>query len=239
MKRVQTFLIAVAFSLLASLAHSAIIFLNGNKIIVFNGKSELAAFNIEARNPGIAVDFEEIAPDTNINGLTINGATFKSVVNSLTVVTAVDTFTPSGFRNIPNPETNTLSATTGTMILSPGGVELVPGPDPREIDDLQISFAAPIKAFGIDILFQSLDSSSYINVRLLRGDVEIAVVQVFTPNLPGGSPAGSHFIGFISVVSETDFDTIQFRESDSDANYPDANIGYDTLYFAQAIPEDR
>lgn len=227
---------AVALFLSASPAHSAITFIN-DKIIVFNGKSELAAFNIEARNPGIAVNFEEIAPGTNINGLTINGATFKSIINSLNVVSAVDTFTPVGFDNAPNPETNTLPATTGVNILSPGGVKLVPGPDPREIDDLQISFAAPIRAFGIDLLFQSLDSSSYIDVRLLRGGVEIAVVQVFTPSLPGGSPAGSHFIGFVSVASDTDFDTIQFRESDNDENFPDANIGYDTLYFAQPIPE--
>src|ERR1051326_6756959 len=118
------------------------------------GNGQLGAFNTAAGNPPIAIDFDSIAPGTNIAG-TLGGLTFSSPTGNPLIV--VDASTTTSFCCGPQYR---LIATSGANVLSPGGASLVGGPDPAQRDALQIDFATPVSAFGIDMLFQSLDGFS-------------------------------------------------------------------------------
>ena len=208
-------------------------------IIAFQG--DLAGFNAMAGNPPIAVDFDSIAPGTDIAGSTLAGVTFSSPNgNTLDVVEAASTFTPGGFSGVIDPTTNVLPATTGANVLSPGGPELVPGPDPRQQDSLQLTFATPVSAFGIDLLYQSFDFASFTSFQIFDSSFSLITSgSVTTPGGGAGSPADSFFIGFVSNDPTTNIGRVVFIESDGNAANPDSNIGYDTLRFdaSTRVPE--
>ncbi|UCD78883.1 MAG: PEP-CTERM sorting domain-containing protein [Desulfobacterales bacterium] len=196
-------------------------------------QNDLDGFQAATGAPLITIDFDDISSGTNIAGTTINGITFTSPSgNTLDVVAGSATFTPSGFFGVINPDTNRLFPTSGTNVLSPGGPSLVPGPNPAQQDSLQLDFGNPLTAFGIDLLFQSLDSSSLTSYQvrdsalnlLLEGSVDFGPLGGSV-----GDPGGAFFIGFVSDSPLTNFSRIIFTESDGNAIYPDANIGYDTL----------
>ncbi|MBP8304031.1 MAG: hypothetical protein KBE04_07890 [Phycisphaerae bacterium] len=201
----------------------------------------LAAFNTDAGSPPVAIDFDGMAAGTDITGLTFAGVTFTlgnlpSPSAPLIVVRGADTFTPDGFFSVSNPDTNKLFATSGQNVLSPGGTQLAPGSDPLlENDDLRLTFAAPVSAFGFDLLFQSRDSISSTNVALYGPAGEL----VYSSDVPGGPglggvPGESLFVGFLS--SSANIASLVVDEQDDNAMFPDSNIGYDT--FRLFVPAD-
>jgi hypothetical protein len=99
-------------------------------ILIFNRTTNggLAGFNTAAGAPPISIDFDGIAPGTNLNGMTLAGVTFQPSATGapLLVVPGNDTFTPSGFSGVDDPATNRLFPTSGANVLSPGGLRLGP-----------------------------------------------------------------------------------------------------------------
>lgn len=203
--------------------------------------NNLAGFNNAAGTPPVVVDFDSIAAGTDITGSTLSGLKFdlgnQSPSAPLIVTRAADTFTPSGFTGVINASTNKLIATSGQNVLSPGGTQLAPGPNALlENDDVKITFAQPVSAVGFDVLYQSLDTISGTTVTIL--DSNGNVLSTGSLSIPGGggpaSPAGTVFYGYVST--RANIATVLIDESDSDANNPDSNIGFDSFRVGGLIP---
>jgi hypothetical protein len=201
--------------------------------------NDLAAFNSMAGYPPVAVSFDDIVPGTNITGNEINGVKLDLYGASapLIVVKAADTYTPSGYSAVKDASTNKLIATTGENVLSPGGAELAPGNNPSvENDDLVLTFAEPVKSVAFDILYQSLDSHTFTTISVFNS----SGTRIYHGGVPGngksgGSPAGVVSAGFVSDTS--DIAKVIVNEFDATADYPDANIGFDSIRF-HYTPED-
>ncbi len=205
---------------------------------VIGFQDDLAGFESAAGWPvPIRVDFDSLTPGTDLTGASLAGATFGSPDgNSLEVVVGVDTFTPGGFSGVVDPDTNRLFPTSGANVLSPGGEALVPGSALAEEDSLEILFAVPQQAVGLDLLFQSLDSGANTTVQAFGpGGASLAFLSVATAGGAGGAPGGSFFIGFVSDDVSTHIARLLVTESDGNRIFPDSNIGYDTLRYV--IPE--
>lgn len=198
---------------------------------------ELAGFNSAAGTPPVIVDFDLIPPNTLIPGWAIGGVVFLPQPGAAIpiVIRASDSLTPPGF-SPTGP--NQLVATSGENILSPGGIILAPGPnDPLENDDMMFIFTPPVSAVGFDIIFQSLDGSSYVGIsvfdagnNLLYGNGNIPI-----PAFAGSpSPGGSSFVGFVS--DSENIVKIVIDDNDSNNQFPDSNIGLDTIRAEQRIP---
>lgn len=190
------------------------------------------------------IDFDGITPGTNLAGMTIRGITFTSPAgNTLNVVEAASTVSGTGFFPVEGDSDNRLFATTEANVLSPGGSALVRGSDLRERDGLRLVLPTPVRDFGIHVLFQSLDGSSFTTFEL-RNNAG-AVIASGTVNIPmageGADPASSYpaggavFIGFHS--DQADIARIDFLETDGDDHFPDSNIGYDMIRVVAAGPQ--
>ena len=189
------------------------------------------------------IDFDDIAAGTDIKSNKIRGITFTNPDgNTLDVMDAASTFTAPGF-NPGGDGDNKLFATTGANVLSPGGSALVPGPAVPQKDSLRLEFDAPVRDFGIDLLYQSLDGVSFTDyeVRDTVGTI-IASGSFTTPTLDGGpdtttaaARGGTFFVGFHS--DHANIARIDFIEYDNDSGNPDANIGYDTIRVVAACPQ--
>ncbi|MBS0197761.1 MAG: hypothetical protein JSR77_13485 [Planctomycetes bacterium] len=198
----------------------------------------LPGFLAAAPDSFVAVNFDSVPAGTNIADQMLGGIVFLQTGGAAPiVVNAADTVTPAGFAGAPHPETNKLIATTGDRVLSPGGVVLGPGPNPQiEDDDLTLLFSTPVKAFGFDHISQSADGAGFtsIVVRTSSGAV------LYSGSIPisnlggGGAPAGVDFWGIVS--SDFNIARVDINEGDSNDQYPDSNIGFDTLRIVTAAP---
>lgn len=205
---------------------------------------DLAGFNAAGGNPAVAFDFDSTAPGTDITGTTINGVTFTGPGAPLIVVRGADTYTPAGFNGVIDASTNKLIPTSGENVLSPGGIVLGPGPDPAiENDDLTLDLDTPTTAFGFDHLSQSADGFSFTNVTVFD-DLNNVLYSGIVPisnvgGLGGGAPAGDDFWGITSTSAN--IKRVVVDEMDDNAQYPDSNIGYDTIRIARptgpVVPE--
>ena len=204
-------------------------------------QNDLAGFNGAAGSPGVAIDFDSLAG--NIAGSTISGVTFTSPTgNTLDVVAGASTFTPAGFAGVIDADTNRLFPTSGPNVLSPGGLSLDPGPAITQADDLLLDFATPLSAFGVDILLQSFDVVPLVQFEVFGGPFFDLVAFGSLTGVGGGgggAPGGSVFLGFVSDAASTDIRRIRFFDFDGDAQFPDANLGYDSIRIveAAAVPE--
>lgn len=203
--------------------------------------NDLAGFNAAAGNPPIAVNFDDIAAGTDITGTTHAGATFDTspVSAQLIVVRGVDTFTPPGFGGVGNPATNKLFPTSGDNVLSPGGLPLAPGPNPPlENDDLDVILGTPVAAVGFDILHQSLDCCSFVGITVFDQNGVPIYANPFIPSggSGAGGPGGPEFVGFVSHTPN--IKRIVVDEFDSDPNFPDSNIGFDTFRISDVDSDD-
>jgi hypothetical protein len=153
-------------------------------------------------------------------------------------------------------QSNRLYATTPHNVLSPGAdfftpadEMLVPGdgtglPGPFDIfenDDMMLVFNPPVGAVGFDLLFQSLDGDSLVDISIFDSSDNLlaSYPSVPTPWLPPiapsrASPGGSSFVGFVS--DSNNIARIVIDERDSNNEWPDNNIGMDTLIFGPLIP---
>lgn len=196
----------------------------------------LAGFNAAAGNPPVSLNFDSIAPGTNITGQTINGITLLGPGAPLIVVEGNNTITPSGEFGGAGGALNKLFPTSGANVLSPGGLTLGAGPNSAvEDDDLTIVFTSPVSAFGFDHLSQSADGISLTNIQVFSTTDTL----LFSGTVPiqgsgAGAAGGSDFWGIVSI--QADIARIVIDETDGDASNPDANIGYDTFrYVAPAV----
>ena len=196
---------------------------------------DLDGFNTAAGFPPVVVNFDDLAPGTDITNLTIRGVTFEpnllTTSAALLVVRANDTYSPSGFSPPASPN-NKLFATSGENVLSPGGIMLAPGRnDTLENDDLTLTFANPVSAVGFDVLFQAFDGYSFTSVRLLdeSDSVLYQLDQIPIPGEPSDS-GGTTFVGFVSTSN--DIAKIIIDDSDDNAMNADCNIGFDTIRFS-------
>jgi len=202
-------------------------------VTIFAGNNNLAAFNLAAGTPPVALDFDSIPADTNIGGLSVDGVTLTGPGAPLLVVVGSSTVTPAGFTGVVDANLNRLLPTSGEHVLSPGGLLLAPGPNaPLENDDLTLVFDPPVAAFGIDHISQSADGFSFTTVTVL--DPNNAVL--FSGSIPvsnlgggGGAPAGADFWGVVSTAP--DIRKVVFNEQDEDSLFPDCNIGFDSVRF--------
>ncbi|MEZ5400875.1 MAG: PEP-CTERM sorting domain-containing protein [Bryobacteraceae bacterium] len=187
------------------------------------------------------IDFDLIAPGTDITGQTIQGVEFQAPGAPLEVVDASTTVTTGGFVNTTNTSLNRLFATTGANVLSPGGTQLVVGPNPAvEDDSLTLVFHRPVVAFGIDLLWQQADGASFTDIRVYdtANNLLYSKMAESTPVWNGaGWEGGSDFFGIVAT-NGTLLGRVEFIESDNDHRYADSNIGYDTIRFqASEVPE--
>ena len=203
-----------------------------------------AGFDAAAGSPPVIIDFDDIAPGTDVSNAMLSGVTLRKSSSSsapLIVVRGVDTSTTSGYHFAPNPAANKLLPTSGENVLSPGGTQLVPGPNAMlENDDLVLDFDPPVKAVGLDVLFQEFDVSSYVALRVFNASGQTLLSQFYIPTNytgPGdgaGGPGGSTFVGVVS--SQAEIARILLDDSDPDDYYPDNNVGYDTIS-ARLLPK--
>ncbi len=214
---------ALTMTVTASASHAA--------LLVFDN---LGDFNTAAGSPGIAVDFDSPALN-DVTGATLNGVTLTGESgNTLNVVDAASTSTP-GY----GPEFS-LPATSGGRILSPGGAVLtLENGATAQRDGVTFTFASGVSAFGLDVLFQSLDGFSLVGyeVRALNGDVLASNGFIGIPAQNGG---GSVFLGFAATDATPLIGSVQFFDNDDNDVNPDSNLGYDTLRFATGaggVPE--
>ena len=202
----------------------------------------LAGFNSAAGNPPVTIDFDNMAANTDISGVTVSGVTFNPSTGGapLIVVNGNDTYTPGPFfdpGSVIDAATNKLFPTSGNNVLSPGGLELAPGPNtPVENDDLELVFQQPVSAFGFDHLSQSADGFSFTSIQVFNQfDVLIPGGTVMVPISPtnaivGGAPAGADFWGVTTTGGDL-IGRIVISEDDADSKFPDSNIGFDTFRF--------
>ena len=227
----------------------AVVFFAGSAVavnaglIVFdrNINGGITGFNTEAGNPPISIDFDDIAPGTNMDGASFKGVTFSPSTNGapLVVVRGEDTFTPEAFTGLVDAATNKLSPTTGSLVLSPGGLTLGPGAnDAVENDDLVLVFQLPVSAFGFDHLSQSADGVTFTTVQVFNQADDV----LFNGNIPisnlgggGGSPGGADFWGAVATDGDL-ISRIVIDERDNNAVNPDSNVGFDSLRF-HVVPE--
>lgn len=198
---------------------------------------DLVGFNAATGAQSI-YGFDSIGPDTNIGGLHDQGMTFSNPGSPLVVVRASETFTPSGvFNDAPNIDLNVLTATSGDMVLSPGGKELGSG-SALDDDQIEIVFDETQTFFGFDHLSQSADGFSFtrveiydwLNTLINTFDVPIQNVGGFG----GGAAGGNDFWGV--VYDMPSIWRVVISESDNNQQFPDANIGVDTIRYG-AVPE--
>jgi len=203
--------------------------------------NDVSGFDAAAGSPPIVIDFDDIAPGTDITGTSVAGVQFDvpgpAPGARLIVVRGTDTLTPSGFSGVIDAGTNKLFPTSGENVLSPGGTELAPGPNPQlENDGLRLTFDPPVSAVGFDILFQSLDCCAFVGITVLGPGGEVLYSN---PAIPSGSGAGGDrggavFVGFVSPTEN--IAAIVIDESDGNNEFPDSNIGYDTIRFHPRAP---
>jgi hypothetical protein len=161
----------------------------------------------------VVIDFDSILTGTDLTGQTISGVTFNSPI-VLEVVSG------------------TLPPTTGSNILSPGGPLLLLGDPAFENDDLELTFSQPVRAVGLNIIFQSRDCCSYTSYAVGAPGGPAGEVTIPAPAQDGA--AGAIFFG---VVSDSyDISWLSFDETDADTVNPDGNIAYDSIRLV-AVPE--
>jgi len=179
---------------------------------------------------GVRANFDGIATGTNIANQIIGGMKFIQTGAPLIVVRGADTETSGAFTGAPNPASNQLLPTSGENVLSPGGTHLGPGPDPSTEDDsLTIIFDPPVRAFGFDHISQSADGFSFTSIAVKNGtgnSLFVGSVAISTLG-GGGAPAGADFWGIVS--SQADIASVVITEGDNNSQFPDCNIGYDTI----------
>jgi hypothetical protein len=199
-----------------------------------------AGFAAAVAGPLTEINFDDLPANTNIGGMTISDVTFNSPPGGapLLVVDGNATFTPDGFTGAADAATNKLLPTSGANVLSPGGTELAPGfNEALENDDIELVFPRGVAAFGFDHLSQSADGLSFTVIEAFNHVNELLFSEVVAiSDVAGfGGPGGADFWGVIAGAGEA-IRRIVINEQDENEEFPDCNIGLDSIRF-QFVPE--
>ncbi|NUM36207.1 MAG: PEP-CTERM sorting domain-containing protein [Candidatus Brocadiae bacterium] len=160
-----------------------------------------------------SINFDSYDAGTILTNQTISGITFRSPGSiPLQVINA-----SSGVRN-------PMVSSSGTKILSPGGSNLT-----QEEDDLELIFANPLRAFGMDVIFDTPDGASFVSASFY--DASNNLIHQIGPHIPAPT-GGITFVGLVAdsvLISRVVID-------DFDPSAPDDHIAYDSLVFCP-VPE--
>jgi hypothetical protein len=177
------------------------------------------------------VDLDALPLGAIGDGTTLGGVRLSFPGSPGVLVEQRASATPEGrFTRVIDVSLHRLEATSGTRLISPGGALLGPGPDAAvELDHLTLEFAPPVRGAWIDVLFQSLDGGSGVRLRatLLDGSVHERELAIPVREVEGFSASGAVTAGL--RLTKGRLTRLEFIESDGDATFPDANVGYDTL----------
>ncbi|MDX2117190.1 MAG: hypothetical protein SFY96_03295 [Planctomycetota bacterium] len=174
-----------------------------------------AQFNADANTGATAVEgFDSYDPGSNLTGATLNGMTLTGAANMpLMVIRAAD--------GVRNP----MASTSGMNVLSPGGSNIG-----LEEDDLTITFATAVQAFGLDVIFDAPDGASFVGVTFRDVTGAIIASNGFIP-APNGAP-GFTFVGFVS--DRANIASVTFDEFDPSPL--DDHVAYDSLTVSVPTP---
>lgn len=159
------------------------------------------------------INFDSLAPGTDLTGSTLSGVTFNAPGSSpLQVILGA-----TGVRNAMSPS-------SGANVLSPGGSNLA-----LENDDLEFIFATAVQAAGMDVVFDAPDGASFVGVTFFDASNAVICNSGFIP-APSGAP-GFQFVGCVS--DSANIKRVLF--DDFDPSPPDEHVAYDTLTFSPAV----
>ena len=124
-----------------------------------------------------------------------------------------------------------MSPSSGLNVLSPGAS------DPTlQQDDLEVVFGTPVRAAGLDVVFDAPDGLSFVSVIFYDAGGTLLCGNGFIPS-PVGAP-GYQFVGCASPVAN--IARILVDEFDDTSDFSDDNVAYDSIIFSPgvtAIPE--
>ncbi len=162
------------------------------------------------------INFDTISVGTDLTNQTISGVKFEAPGTSPLEVVDGETLVRS-----------TLFPSSGANVLSPGGSSTS-----LENDDLRLVFNSPVKAAGLDIVFDVPDGASFVSIEFFDESNNSLFTNSFIP-APSGSP-GFQFMGFASDTAI--IKSILLNEFDGTAS--DDHVAYDTITFTTSvIPE--
>lgn len=163
-----------------------------------------------------AIDFDALAAGTDLTGQWIAGVAFNAPGTSPLEVMVASTGVRYG-----------MSASSGLNVLSPGGRDAG-----LQNDDLELVFATPVRAAGLDVVFDAPDGASFVGVAFYDELGNVITSYGFIP-APNGAP-GYQFVGAVS--STANIKRVVFDEYDDSAW--DDHVAYDSVVFtAPAVPE--
>ena len=174
-----------------------------------------ASFLTDSRVFGTTtIDFDGFTAGTDLTGQTILGATLTSTgTNSLIVI--------AGSTGVRFP----MSPSSGLNVLSPGGSDTS-----LEDDGLVVSFTVPMRAAGLDVVFDVPDGASFVGVSFYALSDVLIAQDTFIP-APNGAP-GYQFVGLVNDTALIS----KIVVSEFDGSPSDDHVAYDSLVFL-AVPE--
>lgn len=161
-----------------------------------------------------AIDFDTLTPGTDLTNQTLSGVTFGAPAASPLLVIL-------GSTGVRNP----MSPSTPLNVLSPGGSSTT-----LEDDDLSLLFATPVRAAGLDVVFDDPDGLSFVSISFFDPSNTLLFSDGFIPS-PAGAP-GYQFVGLVS--SSANIARIVLDEFDGSP--PDDHVAYDSVVFSPAAP---
>lgn len=187
--------------------------------------------------PTVTIDFDGIVAGTDLTGSAIGelqldrldvgcpGVSYGASLYRCGTQTSAALIVVAGSPALP--------ATSAPNLLSPGGANVSTCNHPAtENDDLKLTFATPVSALGIDIVFKSADGFSAVGVRFLDASNAILHETPFIPSpFVGLGVPGSQFVGFVS--SSSSIKSVEIDEFDENCINPDEHVGYDSLVYVR------
>ncbi len=171
-------------------------------------------------NPSVTstvnINFDGYSTGTAITNQTISGATFNSPGGIPLQVIAGST----GVRYAMSPS-------TGANVLSPGGSNTS-----QQQDDLELVFSNPVKAVGLDVVFDVPDGAAYVAIYFY--DASNNLIAQIAPHIP--APVGAPGYQFVGLVADSAIIArVLVDEWDDSAN--DDHVAYDSIVFTSPVPE--
>lgn len=160
-----------------------------------------------------AINFDSFSTGINLDDQSVSGVTFRAPdLTSLSIIEGV-----TGVRNPMTPS-------SGANILSPGGSN----PD-LQSDSLELLFATPVSAVGLDVIFDVPDGASYVGV-VFYDSLNNALHSTGFIEAPSGAP-GYQFTGL--VADSAIISRVVFNEYDNSPS--DDHVAYDSIVFSPAV----